>query len=144
MPPLRMHARQPYKPLTDFQEGEIDALRPYFSHHEIGHQLAIPRRTVSNFLQRADERGSFEKLHPPGRPRKTSVSDDRYIVRTAELETRVPLAELRRDVGLNVSEQTLHRRLKESGKTCIIDKQAHGKSSQVGKRPSTLDCGGLV
>ena len=110
-----MHARPPYKPLTDFQEGEIDALRPYFSHHEIGRQLGIPRRTVSNFLQRLDERGSFDKLHPPGRPRKTSISDNRYIARTAELETRVPLAELRRDVGLNVSEQTLHRRLKEAG-----------------------------
>lgn len=101
--------------LTDFQKGEIDALRPYFSHREIGSELGIPRRTVSSFLQRSDERQSIENIPPPGRPRHTSISDDRYIARTAELETRVPLAELRRDVGLNVCEQTIRRRLKTAG-----------------------------
>jgi Transposase/DDE superfamily endonuclease len=101
--------------LTDFQKGQIDALRPYFSHHEIASQLGIPRRTVSSFLKRLDERESIENIPPPGRPRKTSISDDRYIVHTAELETRVPLTELRQDVGLNLCEQTIRRRLREAG-----------------------------
>jgi len=104
-----------YNRLTDFHKGKIDALRPYFSHHEIASQLGIPQRTVSSFLKRLDERESIENIPPPGRPRKTSISDDRYIVHSAELETRVPLRELQRDVGLNVSQQTIRRRLREAG-----------------------------
>jgi broad specificity phosphatase PhoE len=42
------------------------------------------------------------------------MADDRYIIRTAELETHVPLAELCRDTGMNMSEQTIRQRLKES------------------------------
>jgi hypothetical protein len=110
-----MTAPRPCKQLTDFQKGGIVPLRPYLSHHKIGGELDIPRRTVSSFLQRSDKRQSIENIPPPGRPRRTSISDDRYIARTAELETRVPLAELRQDVDLNVCEQTICRRLKEVG-----------------------------
>lgn len=110
-----MSAKQERHALTDFQKGQIVALRPYFSHHKIGSQLGIPPRTVSGFSERLDNRQSIEDLPRPGRPRKTSAADDRYIIRSAESETRVPLAELRLDMGINICEQTIRRRLREAG-----------------------------
>ena len=101
--------------LTDFQKGQIEGLRHYLSHTEIASQLDISRTMVTSFLERLDERQSIDNLPCPGRPRKTSVADDSYIVRTVESHTRVPLAELRVDTGINVCEQTIRRRLRESG-----------------------------
>ena len=101
--------------LTDFQKGEIQALQPFLSHREIAAELGIPRTTIISFLSRTKERESINNLPHSGRPHKTSLSDDRYIVRTAELQTHVPLTELRTDIGLNVCDQTIHGRLRESG-----------------------------
>ena len=106
-----MSAKQERHALTDFQKGQIVALRPYFSHHKIGSQLGIPPRTVSGFSERLDNRQSIEDLPRPGRPRKTSAG---YIIRSAESETRVPLAELCLDTGINICEQTIRRRLRKS------------------------------
>ena len=78
--------------LTDFQKGEIVALRDSMSHREIGCQLGIPHHTVSNFLEHYDQRESADNLPHPGAPRKLSTADIRYLVRTAESETRVLLA----------------------------------------------------
>lgn len=101
--------------LTDFQKGEIVGLRGLLSETKIGHQLGIPQQTICSFLHRLDERDSISNLSRSGRPRKTSAADDRYIVRTAESKTRVPLAELRIDTCINVCEQTFRRRLREAG-----------------------------
>ena len=105
----------PRKELTDFQKGEIVALIDLMSHRDIGIRLNIPHQTVTSFLKRLATRGSVENIHRPGAPRKTSNSDDRYIVRTAERNTRIPLTELRAETISNISEQTLRRRLREAG-----------------------------
>jgi len=110
-----MPAERQRKRLTEFQKGEIVGLRRSMSQRAIGRELDIPHRTVSSFLQRFDIRHSMENLPFPGGPRKTSVSTDRYIVHTAESETRIPLAELHVETNSNVSERTLHRRLLEAG-----------------------------
>jgi len=78
-------------------------------------QLNIPRPTISGFLQRYKERDSIDDKPRSGRPRKTTDSDDRYIIRTALKETRIPLAELKQDVNLPICERTLQRQLKEAG-----------------------------
>ena len=101
--------------LTDFKKGEIIALRKHLSQRGISRQLEIPRRTIRNFLARYDERENIDDLPKPGRPRKTTTADDHYIVRSALMETRIPLAELKQNVNLGISEQTLRRRLKEDG-----------------------------
>jgi len=116
LPPLtNMPAEQRRRELTAFQKGQIEGCRRSMSHAEIGHELGIPRTTVTSFLERLDKRDSAENLPHPGRPRKTSHAVDRYIVWTAESETRVPLAELRVETNLNVSERTIRRRLLEAG-----------------------------
>lgn len=85
------------------------------THEEIGEELHIPRTTVSSFLQRLDERGSEENLPRPGGPRKSTATADRYLIRVAESNTRIPLAELRHDINSELSERTIRRRLKEEG-----------------------------
>ena len=101
--------------LTDFQKGEILALEPHFSHEDIGTQLRIPRQTITDFLTRYRKRQSIENLPRPGRPRKTSNITNRWLVRNAESDTRVPFQELRNILNINISKRTLQRRLHEAG-----------------------------
>ena len=85
------------------------------SHADISHELHIPHTTISSFLQRLDKHGSMENLPRPGRPRATSISQDQYIVDTAEANTHIPLAELRDITNTEVSISTIRRRLREEG-----------------------------
>ena len=102
--------------LIDFQKGEIVALRDSMSHREIGHQLGIPHHTVSSFLEHYDQRKSANNLPHPGVPRKLSTTDIRYLVHTAESETRVALAEIPvNTIFSNVSTRTIRQQLCEKG-----------------------------
>ena len=64
MPPVPQR-----KELMDYQKGGIEALSHHENPTEIGKELHIPRRTVSSFLQRSEERGFMEIFSRPGRPR---------------------------------------------------------------------------
>ena len=110
MPPVRHHQR-----LTDIEKGEIIVLSKTNSHGEISRELGIPRRTVSSFLERLKTRHLPYNLPHPGRPRKTSNKFDRWLVRTALTETKLPLKELKSIANIPVCEQTIRRRLKEKG-----------------------------
>jgi len=101
--------------LTDVQKGAILALEPLYSHAEIGAQLDIPRTTITSFVNRTRERESIENLPRPGRPRKLSDADVRYLVRNAESEARVPFKELQNLTNIDASIQTMRRRLREEG-----------------------------
>ena len=103
------------KELTDFQKGQIVALDPIYSQNEIGRQLGISQQTISAFLIRYHERHSINNLPHPGAPRKTTPATDRYLVRSAESETRQPLAQLRVLTNCEISERTIHRHLLEAG-----------------------------
>ena len=101
--------------LTDIQKGAILALVPFYSHAEIGTQLNIPRTTITSFISRTRDRNSITNLPRPGRPRKLSDSAIRYLVRNAESETHVPMKELKNLSNIDVSLQTMRRRLQEEG-----------------------------
>ena len=101
--------------LTDVQKGAILALEPLYSHAQIEAQLNIPRTTITSFINRARGRESIENLPRPGRPRKLSDADVRYLVRNAESETRVPFKELQNLANIDASVQTMRRRLREEG-----------------------------
>src|SRR5439155_11581079 len=101
--------------VTDVQKGEILALDPLYSHARIEAQLNIPRTTITSFINRARGRESIENLPRPGRPRKLSDADVRYLVRNAESETRVPFKELQNLANIDASVQTMRRRLREEG-----------------------------
>src|SRR5947207_15223699 len=97
----------PRKELTDFQKEEIVALINLISHRDIEIRLNISHQIVTSFLKHLATRGSIENIHRPDASRKTFNSDDRYIIRTAERNTRMPLAELRSETISKISEQTL-------------------------------------
>ena len=101
--------------LTDVQKAEIVALEPHFSHAEIGMQLNIQRPTVTKFLQRFKTRKSIQNLPRPGRPRKTSKTGDRWLVRNAESQTRIPFKRLKNILNMDISQRTIRRRLREAG-----------------------------
>ena len=102
--------------LTDFQKGEIVEGCKLATQAEVARDLKIPRQTVSSFLSRYDQRQSPDNLPRDGAPRKLTASDIRYLVRTAESETHVPLAEIAVNTTFStVSTQTLRRRLREEG-----------------------------
>src|SRR4030095_9601331 len=100
--------------LTDFQKAEIVALEPQFSHAEIGEQLNIQRPTITKFLQRFKKRESIENLPRSGRPRKTSKTGDRWIIHNAESNTCIPFKQLKNILNIDISQQTIRRRLREA------------------------------
>src|SRR5438045_727457 len=108
MSPVRHHQR-----LMDIEKGEIIVLNKTNSHGEIDRELNIPRRTVSSFLERLKTRHSLYNLLNPGKSRKPSNKFDRWLVRTALTETRLPLKELKSIANIPICEQTIRRRLKE-------------------------------
>lgn len=101
--------------LTNFQKAEIVALSSVKNAAEVGRDLHIPRRTVSNFLQRYHERASIENLPRSGRPRETSIRADRWLNRIALDNTQMPLKELKSIHNIPVSTRTIQRRLQKVG-----------------------------
>ena len=102
MPPVRHR-----HPLTDIEKGEIIVLNKNISHRKISKELHIPQRTISNFLQHLKNRHSLYNLLHPDRPRQTSVTADRWLVRTALVETQLPFKELKSIANIPVSERTI-------------------------------------
>ena len=82
---------------------------------EIGARLNIQWPTITKFLQRFKNRVSVENLPRSGRPKKTSKTRDRWLIRNAESETRVPLKQLKNVLNIDISQQTIQRRLDEAG-----------------------------
>ena len=103
------------KELTDAQKGAILALIPFCTHAEIGAQLAIPRGTITRFVEHARECGSIENLPWPGRPRKLANTAVYYLARNAEANSRLPFKELQNLINMDVSIRTIRCRLCEEG-----------------------------
>jgi hypothetical protein len=62
---------------------------------EIGRQLRIPQRTVSDFLTRLKTRKTSIDLPRHGHPRITTEAQDKRIIAAAETNTRVPVCTIR-------------------------------------------------
>src|SRR5579859_3471712 len=110
MPPVRHRNR-----LTDIEKGEIIVLSKHNSHAQIAKELNLPWRTISNFLQRYENRHSPYNLPHSGKPRKTSATFNRWLVRTVLMDTRLPFKELKSIANIPISERTIRRRLQEEG-----------------------------
>ena len=99
--------------LSDWDKGRIEGHIEAMTDAAISRELHIPCRTVSGFHQCLIRRGSAKNLPHPGRPRITSASQDRYIVRTAESDTRIPFTELHNITNMEASVSTVRLRLHE-------------------------------
>lgn len=71
-----------------------------YSSHKIQDLIAINPRTIQKFLKRVRERGSIESLPRSGRKRKTTVRDDRYLLRSVKINRRHTLKDLDQELGV--------------------------------------------
>lgn len=99
-----------------------------YSSHKIQDLIAINPRTIQKFLKRVRERGSIESLPRSGRKRKTTVRDDRYLLRSVKINRRHTLKDVtnrfRSRTGCDVSCRTVKQRLNQEGyKRCVISKK---------------------
>jgi len=78
-------------------------------------QLNVSRCAVQNALRKFDDGGGFSDAARSGRPKKTTVNDDRIIRRTVIINPRATTADAQRELltaGVNVHRSTISRRLK--------------------------------
>ena len=61
------------------------------------------------------DRENYDNIHPAGRPCRTTLRGDRYLVHSAEANTSQLLTQLCLDTNLDISEQTIRRRPRENG-----------------------------
>jgi hypothetical protein len=108
MPPTRRNK------LTERQKAVIqDRLDNGQKPTQIGHDMGIPRSTITSFMVRVKKHASDKNLRPSGRPRKSTIRDDRRVIRKALDQTRLPLAQLAFLSDSNLSVSTIRRCLKE-------------------------------
>lgn len=102
--------------LTDFQKSEIVEGCKVYKQADISQELNIPQWTVSNFISCYKWRKSPTNLQRHGALWKLSTSNIRYLVCTAEFDTKQSLTEISINTTFaNVSTWTIHRWLKEKG-----------------------------
>jgi hypothetical protein len=92
---------------------------------QIEHGTGIRQSTITSFMTRVKKRASDENLKPAGRPRKSTIRDDRRVIRKALDQTRLPLSQLAFLSDSNLSVSTIRRRLQE----------VHIKKWKAAKRP---------
>ena len=106
-------SQAPRKELSQWEKGRIEGRSEYISDSQIGHELHIPRRTVSSFLTRLRNRQSPQNLPRHGCPQITTKAQDKCIIAAAETNTRVPFTSLQNIVNVPASTSTIRRRLRD-------------------------------
>lgn len=91
---------------------------PQFGSNKIAKIVKCNRKTVTHWLQRWEETKDLFDRHRSGAPRKTTIEQDQVIVDMALGEmnatSKTIQVELEND-GINVSQLTIQRRLKDAG-----------------------------
>ncbi|KAG7163712.1 Transposable element Tcb2 transposase-like 10 [Homarus americanus] len=96
--------------------GQIIALRDIgLSIRAIAHQLGVLPRTVSKLIQRWEETGNLTYLARRPRSRVTTTQEDECIRQAAEENPFTNAVAIRDELQLNVSNETVRRRLHEAG-----------------------------
>ncbi len=84
---------------------------------EIAKTLGVAKTTVWNILKKKERTGELSNTKRPGRPRKTTVVDDRRIhslVKKTPFTTVGQIKNTLQEVGVCVSKSTIKRRLHQS------------------------------
>ncbi|XP_065314850.1 uncharacterized protein LOC135923821 [Gordionus sp. m RMFG-2023] len=85
------------------------------SNSRIARELTLPRRTVDCILKRLRNNNTISNPKRPGRPYKTTLSDDRYIARISKRNRRLVASEIAAEINLwenPISVTTVKRRLR--------------------------------
>ena len=84
---------------------------------EIGKTLGVAKSTVWNILKKKERTGELSNTKRPGRPRKTTVVDDRRILSLVKKTPFTTVGQIKntlQEVAVCVSKSTIKRRLHQS------------------------------
>ncbi|GFW78272.1 HTH_Tnp_Tc3_2 domain-containing protein [Trichonephila clavipes] len=86
---------------------------------EVSKELGIAQGVVSRLWQRFQDNGNVCRCYSTGRPRVTTLNEDRYLAVTAKTNRRSTASDLSRQLssatGTTVSRKTVYRRLGHIG-----------------------------
>ncbi|GBN82987.1 Transposable element Tcb1 transposase [Araneus ventricosus] len=86
---------------------------------EVSEELGIAQSVISRLWQRFQDDGTVSRCYSTGRPRVTTLNEDRYLAVTAKRNRRSTASDLSRQLssatGTTVSRQTVYRRLGHIG-----------------------------
>jgi len=105
------------KQLNDFNKGRIiQAFQDGLTYQQCANIVGVHRTTAYRLISKISKNGTAARQAGSGRPRKTSSSTDRLIVREVKKDRFVSARKIRKDNSLDgVSERTIRRRIQESG-----------------------------
>jgi transposase len=102
--------------IKDFDKGRIIAYRECGkSNRWIAEKLSRCHTTIGRFLQKYDETGMISRVEGSGRKRKTTVRDDRLIVRSVKKKRTTSADDIKKELNLTLCEQTIRNRIHECG-----------------------------
>ena len=98
------------------------------SHRCIAAELGLNRKTVDSLMKKKTDTGSVDDLKRSGRPRLSSVREDRSLVRESLSNRRLTASDLREiwiaKFNLQASKTTVKSRLNEAGlRGCVAVKK---------------------
>ena len=104
--------------LTEKQKYEIIILREQnFKINEIADKMNINRKTVMTWINKFQKDNNIERKEGSGRKRKTSDSEDSYIINIIDRNNELSLMDVKNNLkeqNIIISIPTIHRRLIEN------------------------------
>lgn len=85
------------------------------SNRKIGHKYGVSEAAVRKIWKKFQELGTVADKIGRGRKRKTSIKEDRRIIRETKKNSTITSRVIRENLQLNISERTVRRRLREAG-----------------------------
>ena len=82
---------------------------------DIATHLGLGKSTVYKWIKRYKDEISLECYKRTGRPRKTTMEQDKMIVLMAEENPFIILKSIQQSLSFDVSKMTIKKRLKEAG-----------------------------
>jgi hypothetical protein len=108
--------RRAYKTLNTFQKARIiQASMDGKSQNELVKLFDASKGQVSRLLSKYNKTGNVNRQEGSGRPRKTNAREDRMIMRLLNKNRFISASDIKSELSLNVSDDTIERRILESG-----------------------------
>jgi transposase len=85
-----------------------------YSYKEIGDIYGRNKSTICDIIKLFDDDPECKRRKGSGRPRKTAKIDDRHMILEVKRNRYITHREIKENLGLDVDESTISRRLSES------------------------------